>query len=824
MQIAFSCNARGYSNGTGTTTNCSTDFVNLSITYTTDNTPPTHSLNSTNSTLAGTPILHSLNWTDNIGLNGYIFSFWNGTDLINSTPPSVYNDSAGQKDEYPSNLTIDRSTSTEWISFTSPFWVIYDLGVEALVTGVNVYSTNYSNGFTPCNITVYVSNNPNNWGSSLGECNFSDTTGWHWCDNTDKAGRYIKLTVGTTDINGLNCGSGTWLTEFYEFQFNSTGLYNDTWVAFSGTWSNVTKTVNSTTGALIKWCVYANDTSNNWNGTSCINPFSYTTTDGTPPIITIQSPVNNTVYPNNTIWFNVTLNEAGSVCLVNISNYNNTLTNSTGNWNKLNNTLADGNYKCRFYCNDTLGNMNSSVVVNFTIDTTAPTITVLSPANNTVYPNNTIWFNVTLNEAGSACLVNISNSNNTLTNSTGNWNKLNNTLADGNYWTRFYCNDTSGNMNSSVYINFTIDSIPPTFSNNATNSTLAGYPTNFTITISDIGVSGYIFSTNNSGTWANSSFVSTSGQTVTGWNVTVLNSTVGVLVQWKFYANDTSNNWNVSDTYNLTTTSVGKLIVNLVYPTAGPTTNVDQNTTFNVNATVTCVDNDCGTVYGTVQYNASSDNPDTPINSTQGATPFYNISGAILQSCGSLNKDQSCQLNWTLNATGAPISGYKIGVLFNSSYSSVTQNHTNNATITIIECTESMSIGWSSIYFGYVNPNTAGTEAPGNDNKLYNITNTGTCTLKTWIKGTDLENTTLPYPNIIGTGNLTWSNTTNSSTSSYAMTTFYTLLNSSLTPTIKNITTYYWLSVPPVYAGQYNGTIYICENTTQQSGASNTCT
>jgi hypothetical protein len=436
--------------------------------------------------------------------------------------------------------------------------------------------------------------------------------------------------------------------------------------------------------------------------------------------------------------------------------------------------------------------------------------------------------------------------------------------------------------------------------------------------------------------------------------------------------------------------SGGNLEVNLTYPPI-PTINVDQNTTFNVNATVTCRNADCGNVYGTVRYNASSANPDTAINTTLEATPFYitslnatpvsackplanqseprvgfcqiptwsytphklcmdfintnpgldgdctgrsgmsypeypdgiadasdiyginlrvgakcgdsnyeqmadvdnnctintadsaiasrggsgsyvyNLTGVYVAfntgdnktldsnnctwiptnaknftvynstnntvgamvlfyaplsrlSCGTLNKDQTCQLNWTLNATGTPISGYKIGVLFNSSYSSVTQNHTNNATITIIECTESMSIGWSSIYFGYVGPNTVGTEAPGNDNKLYNITNTGTCTLKTWIKGTDLENTTLPYPNMIGTGNLTWSNTTNSSTSSYAMTTSYTLLNSSLTPTIKNITTYYWLSVPPVYAGQYNGTIYICENTTQQSGASNTCT
>jgi hypothetical protein len=46
-------------------------------------------------------------------------------------------------------------------------------------------------------------------------------------------------------------------------------------------WSNVTKTVNSTTGATIAWCVYANDTSNNWNSTSCSSPFTYNTTGAT---------------------------------------------------------------------------------------------------------------------------------------------------------------------------------------------------------------------------------------------------------------------------------------------------------------------------------------------------------------------------------------------------------------------------------------------------------------------------------------------------------------------------------------------------------------
>lgn len=53
---------------------------------------------------------------------------------------------------------------------------------------------------------------------------------------------------------------------------------NDTWIPMTGTlnWSNVTKSVNTTNGARIAWCVSANDSANKWNYSSCENPFSYT--------------------------------------------------------------------------------------------------------------------------------------------------------------------------------------------------------------------------------------------------------------------------------------------------------------------------------------------------------------------------------------------------------------------------------------------------------------------------------------------------------------------------------------------------------------------
>jgi len=201
---------------------------------------------------------------------------------------------------------------------------------------------------------------------------------------------------------------------------------------------------------------------------------------------------------------------------------------------------------------------------------------------------------------------------------------------------------------------------------------------------------------------------------------------------------------------------------------------------------------------------------------------------AITISCGSMNENDFCQLNWTINATGDYVNEWKIGVLFNSSSGSVTDNHTDNATIKIIECNEAFTIRWNKIDFSNLNPNTDDNKATGNDNYTYNISNTGTCTLEVWIKGTDLTNTTTRTPSTlnhtINVGNITWSNTTNISTSGYTMTKNYVILNSSFDQTLfKNITTYYWISVPPIPAGKYNGTITYCANTTQQSGELGSC-
>jgi len=177
-----------------------------------------------------------------------------------------------------------------------------------------------------------------------------------------------------------------------------------------------------------------------------------------------------------------------------------------------------------------------------------------------------------------------------------------------------------------------------------------------------------------------------------------------------------------------------------------------------------------------------------------------------------MSQNQPCQLNWTINATGDLNTDWKVGVLFNSSSGSITDNHTSNSTVSIYSCTNDISL-WSpaTIDFGSPFPNTNWNNATNNTINFYNITvNSGSCSLDLWIKGTYLENITMGTR--IGVGNMTWNNYDNYMTSTN-MTTTYTLINSSVSENI-NVTKYYWLNLPPISAGRYNGTATICGNST----------
>ncbi|MCX6821897.1 MAG: hypothetical protein NTW30_03920, partial [Candidatus Aenigmarchaeota archaeon] len=278
--------------------------VNYTLTVV-DKIPPKYSDNSTNSTIAGRPTLFSLNWTDNVGLSGYIFSFNNGTTnssgqiLSNSTWKAYYgtpasdnpdlattefsatdynstnvsdnnemmtygNQWAFQKFEYNfSKLpSFNRGTVT-FLQYCFQGYYTYDFYEISCDAETKYYNWTSSSWTTDQNInlssdTTLCKNFTSGFSSIINSSNFFKWTA-----------RAYSAALGGPYI----------YTNFVNLTVTYQALVNNTWVSFTTTWSNVTKTVNSTVGANISWMIYANDSSNNWNQTDIysfqtISPYS----------------------------------------------------------------------------------------------------------------------------------------------------------------------------------------------------------------------------------------------------------------------------------------------------------------------------------------------------------------------------------------------------------------------------------------------------------------------------------------------------------------------------------------------------------------------
>lgn len=98
----------------------------------------------------------------------------------------------------------------------------------------------------------------------------------------------------------------------------------------------------------------------------------------------------------------------------------------------------------------------------------------------------------------------------------------------------------------------------PTYSNVGTNTTVAGQSCKFYTQWSDnVGLSGFIFGTNITGTWQNTTWTDPwTGSPTSGWSnvVETLNSNVGVRIEYRFWCNDTSNNWKDTGIQYIVTT------------------------------------------------------------------------------------------------------------------------------------------------------------------------------------------------------------------------------------------------------------------------------
>ena len=253
--------------------------------------------------------------------------------------------------------------------------------------------------------------------------------------------------------------------------------------------------------------------------------------------------------------------------------------------------------------------------------------------------------------------------------------------------------------------------------------------------------------------------------------------------------------------------AAGQQIALEVYLNAPPNnTIVPHERNFTINATVICRLGDCGVVNATARYNASGSNPDTAISTTPGATPFWSYD-ANPQSCV-LDQDENCTVIWRVNASGELKSKWYIDVLFTSQYANA--NNTNDSLveigkilILIIE-NNTLSFGEQEPSMSNLGPNSTHISLDPNSNDADGI----------YIKGTDLI--CKQFSNYkIGVGNISWCRDyptactgpdLNFLSHEWQLFAGYTQSGTSYLLSL-------WLDTPPVYYGDYEGSVMIMANT-----------
>jgi hypothetical protein len=301
--------------------------------------------------------------------------------------------------------------------------------------------------------------------------------------------------------------------------------------------------------------------------------------------VTYQDPTPNTSVRQiaNQVTINVSVNSSGSnieTCTLEWNGVNETMTkigSGTDVYCNTTKTTVDGTeYDFRVYANNTVGTENNETNRTFLENTEPITPTGFIPTAGTWGGwNETMLLNCSGSEDGDADEFNYTIDSNI----TGSWTTLAENLQLGNYTLNIstytsiagadficYAYDAWENStNKTAGANVDIDNRAPQYSNPVTNQTPAyiGNALEFNLTWTeseayDLGLAGYIFSTNDSGSWVNYSYIPITGSEVSANYTIELTATNGNSVGWRYFMNDTRGNINESEIfiYNVGTKAI----------------------------------------------------------------------------------------------------------------------------------------------------------------------------------------------------------------------------------------------------------------------------
>jgi hypothetical protein len=332
------------------------------------------------------------------------------------------------------------------------------------------------------------------------------------------------------------------------------------------------------------------------------------------------------------------------------------------------NSIEIGNHYLQVFCNDTSGELSSSVIHNFTIeDLKAPIINLISPLNDSEEPdeNVTFSFNVTdvTSSIANCTLVFDFQDNITIYNVTENTNisSINLTnLADDQHKWQIKCTDNSSNANVGFSDEFEflvgIDNQPPVvkLTSPANNTNTQNNDVVFKYTAFDQPISDNI---DNCSLVINSKINQTNNSIITEAgvenNFTIIDMPVAQY-NWSVNCTDSSNNKNVgaSGIFNLTISQDTDFpAVFLILPDS-ETTDTDGTIVFTYN--VSDVSGDIAkceiVVNGTVNQTETSITENTPQTFTISGfnDGFYNWSVNCTDDSFQANANSSATRNFTV--------------------------------------------------------------------------------------------------------------------------------------------------------------------------------
>jgi hypothetical protein len=131
---------------------------------------------------------------------------------------------------------------------------------------------------------------------------------------------------------------------------------------------------------------------------------------------------------------------------------------------------------------------------------------------------------------------------------------------------------------------------PPRWSNPIRNATVVnhGDTVRFNVTWTDnLNLSGFIFSTNDTGTWVNSTFTPFTGPLNYSIQDYIITATPNTRIGWAFYANDSYNGWNVTSIQSFLVADPTDMIPPSITNEAITPISGASGTVFNISATIT---------------------------------------------------------------------------------------------------------------------------------------------------------------------------------------------------------------------------------------------